>query len=194
MKAKKILSMFLAVCLVAAMTALPAAADSVTDGGSLTSTLTGTIKATQLTVTVPATVAFDVDPTVDGADNPQAQITPPTDDIKITNGSVVPIYAKISSVTVSDGVSLVSSTSGLTTSKAIMFGFKAEDCIKDYNTTADWLTVGEQSTTYLLSSDGKIDADGELTMEISGYTTTGWSAGDTFTVTPTIVVSANAFS
>lgn len=168
--------------------------------GSATAELKGTIKATNLVVTVPSNIPFFIDPTVEaspsGTDNVKAQITAPVGDIKITNNSVVPVYAKISKVE-QDEVTLVNAKNSLaTTNKSAMLGIKETGDISDFNTQTDWLTT---STTdyYLSSNNGFIGATGDsenntLTLEVCGQAGAGWAADDTFTVTTTIVVSVTA--
>lgn len=160
--------------------------------GSATAKLEGTIKATNLVVTVPSKIPFFIDPTVDASpsdtDNVTAQITAPEDDIKITNNSVVPVYAKISKVEATT-VSLVNNKEGLSGNQTAMLGIKSTGTITDFTKTTDWLTTS--TTDYYLSSDnGKIEASGgDLTLEVCGQAGAGWAADDTFTVTTTIVVS-----
>lgn len=170
--------------------------------GSATAELKGTIKATNLVVTVPSNIPFFIDPTVEaspsGTDDVKAQITAPEGDIKITNNSVVPVYAKISKVE-QDGVTLVDAESSLTTTnKSAMLGIKKAGDISNFNTQTDWLTEGTDLSYYLGGTNGKIGANGDsenkntLTLEVCGQAGAGWAANDTFTVTTTIVVSVTA--
>lgn len=208
MKKKRLISLVLASAMMTAM-AVPAFAQDLAEGGTTSTDIVGTINATQLVVTVPATIAFQVDPTIDLASQAAidagvtgAQIVQP-DNTKIQNGSAVPIYAKINSVAVSqttgsDDVVLVNAATGLTAAKSMMFGIKDVSVVPtNFDTATDWLEKGDVTGNYLLSATGKMDAsDGaengtdELTLKIFGQTKNGWAAGDTFTITPTIMVSA----
>lgn len=156
--------------------------------GSATAKLEGTIKATNLVVTVPSKIPFYIDPTKKATEGVKAQITQPDDDIKITNNSAVPVYAKISKVE-QEIVTLVDVDTGLTGNQTAMLGIKKENEITDFTKTTDWLTAN--TTDYYLSNDnGKIAASGgDLTLEVCGQAGAGWAADDTFTVTTTIVVS-----
>lgn len=188
-----------------------------TTGGmaNTTTTLTGTIQPTTLAVTIPTRIAFDVDPTLDvsgaipeGKTAVTLQVTRP-ETIQIVNNSVVPVYTKIKSVAV-ENATLVQyadslSETDLKGAKTVMFGYKAKGAITDFNNPKDWLKAGEQAETYALGADdGKIAArtlgsgggsatPGTMDMEIYLQTTNGWAAGNTFTVTPTIVVSVKDF-
>ena len=207
MKKFKLRAVLLAGAIFASL-AVPATAagessTTLAEEGSTTTTLNGTIAASKLVVTVPQNITFSIDPTIE-AETTTSQIVQP--DVKITNGSIVPIYARISSVAVSqtaegkDDVNLVNTTGALSGAKTMMFGLKSP-AITDFTNSADWLVRGAQSGSYLLSADGKLAAndnkdDGadELLIMICGQAGAGWSAGDTFTLTPTIVVSAKPFT
>lgn len=190
---KKVISLALAMCMILAM-AVPALATNLTDPSAASTTganttLTGTIAATKINVTVPATVAFTLDPTIT-ASTVTDQIIAPSN-IEIKNDSVVPVYAKVTAVAVTGGVTLVTDTSSLNTDKAAMLSFKETGKVTDFTTAADWMTTSvSTSAPYALNAaDGRIEAGNTMTMQICGQSQQGWQAGDTFTVTPTVVVS-----
>lgn len=171
-----------------------------TGEGKSTTTITGTIVATQLKVTVPTTVGFDIDPTIT-ATNPSSQVTAQSANITITNQSIVPIYVKVSNVTVA------SKTGGKTpnlvqtwadSDQNMMFALK-NTMPANFTTTTDWLTAGAISGNYYLdSSQGKLAATGKtgnsVTMKIFGRIGQGWSAGDQFTITPTFTVAVKPYT
>lgn len=214
MKSKKILSLLLALSMTAALS-VPAFAGELTapetattydsnekdDGDGVQTEITGHIMVTQLKVTVPTAVAFNIDP--------NAEITSGTSQVKaaeskITNNSLVPVYTKISAVDVDtdiSGATLVDQEVSLTTSKTVMLGYKKETC--DLDTQSDWLMEDRDfdKDLYLLNSEkGKIAAseDGttgvDMELTVSAATRVGWAAGNKFKVTPTIVVSAKEFT
>lgn len=207
MNMKKVLSAALALCMTAALSVPAFAVDSattteVTTAGSSTSTeLKGTIKVTTLKVSVPTSVPFEIDPNVNiDPSNPKAQMGEQAE-TKIVNKSMVPVYAKVDSVTTSAGVTLVNKTDDLLTAdKNVMVSYKQKGAVTTTTTTTDWLTSESVSgDAYVLNgTDGKIAAsDGttnpEVELELCAMTKRGWSANDTFTVTPVIVISATAF-
>lgn len=194
---KKFICLVLAVWLVAAMGSY-ALADTVDQVNGSSTTLTGTIKATQLKVTMPGGgISFGIDPTVD-AKTPTTQITG-CPDFTISNGSVVPVYAKIASVTTdsTSGVRLVqkeSSLGGEGNDRTVMLGFKAVDAITDFNTEADWLSTDNLATHYTLDGNGGlIAAGGTMNLTVYGQLQQGWKAEETFVVTPVIIISATPF-
>lgn len=200
----------------AAVNTITTAADGYSTG--MTTTLTGTIKATQLKVTVPAAVFFILDPTKQKGDDPTDQVIQP--DFQIINSSLVPIYARVKKVTVT-GAHLVDKTERLKSTKTLMFGFKSKGSITTLTQPSDWLndrkdnnstggnnvdSNGDLTGTYLLTTDrGRIEAlkydsaqakevPGTLDMQIYARAYIGWEAQETFTVTPTIVVSVVPFT
>lgn len=143
----------------------------------------------------------------------------PESPIQIINKSVVPVYTKISEVATSvtnaddsaTGITLTQDVTEVdveTNDKYMMFAFKEVGAIENFDTASDWLTAGEWDDTtnggaYTLNDRaGRLEAlghtkeyegvekDNTLTMQISARARFGWAHGDTFTVTPTIVVSA----
>lgn len=168
--------------------------------GSGQTVITGTIKATQFVVTVPTTVAFTIDPSIDEtivAADQQAvaqirqSVTDDVPDFKIINGSAVPIYAKVTDVAVS-GASLVNAKTGLSANKTVMFGVKDTIPTDAFATAANYLTDATTSH-YLVGTDGKVQTGQTVPLWIYGLTKTGWAVDDTFTVTPTITVSVTPF-
>lgn len=205
---KKIFSALLALCMVTALAVPAMATGNITvptepnitaataPGNSVQTDLVGKIVATQLKVTVPTRITFDIDPTVNVSSpaNVTGQLTNVPENIEITNGSLVPVYAKINKVEVTGEVTLVNNENDLTTSKSVMFAYKEKNKVQDFNTAADWLmTTVSDSAPYELNSDGgKIAAGEKLTMQMCAQTIKGWEAGESFTITPTIVVSTSA--
>ena len=178
---------------------------SVTDSNSTTTvdgsttTITGTIVATQLKVTVPTTVGFDIDPTITAVD-PSSQVTAQSSNITITNQSIVPIYVKVSNVAVATKTggkvpNLV--TAWADSDQNMMFALKTKKPT-NFSTATDWLTSGAISSNYYLdSSQGKLAATGKngdsVTMQIFGRIGQGWSAGEQFTITPTFTVGVKPY-
>lgn len=168
--------------------------------GNSTTTITGTIVATQLKVTVPTTVGFDIDPTITAA-KPSSQVTAQSSNITITNQSIVPIYVKVSNVDVAASTggkapNLV--TSWVDSDQNMMFALKTTEPT-NFSTATDWLTSGAISGNYYLdSSQGKLAATGKtgnsVTMKIFGQIGQGWSAGDQFTITPTFTVAVKPYT
>lgn len=206
---KKILSALLALCMVTAL-AVPAMATSnlempttpnvVSSGSTATTNLVGKIVATQLKVTVPTKITFDIDPTIEvkGTIDVTRQLTNKPSNIEIVNESLVPVYVKINNISVTGGANLVNKEADLSGNKTVMFAYKKTGTVSDFNTEADWLMLDiSSSNIYALSNDGgKIDvpssSNNKLTMEMYAQTINGWAAGDSFTITPTIVVSTSA--
>lgn len=171
-----------------------------TGEGNSKTTITGTIVATQLKVTVPTTVGFDIDPTITAAD-PSSQVTAQSSNITITNQSIVPIYVKVSDVAVAaaktGGKAPKLVTSWTDSDQNMMFALKTTKPAS-FSTAADWLTSGTISSNYYLdSSQGKLAATGKdgdsVTMQIFGRIGQGWSAGDQFTITPTFTVGVKPY-
>lgn len=170
-----------------------------TGAGKSTTTITGTIVATQLKVTVPTTVGFDIDPTITVTD-PSSQVTAQSSNITITNQSIVPIYVKVSKVDVAaktGGKTPNLVTSWTDSDQNMMFALKTAKPA-DFSTATDWLTSGAISGNYYLdSSQGKLAATGKtgnsVTMQIFGRIGQGWSAGDQFTITPTFTVGVKPY-
>lgn len=168
-------------------------------GGTSSSTITGTIAATTLSVSVPTAAAFTIDPTVE-ATTVNSQLKSVPDNYTVTNASVVPVYAYISGCAVAKGAdmtgtpTLVTATADLSTANAVMFAVK-DDTGKptDFDTPTDWLTT-TPGKYYPITANGKLAAKNdtatdEATMKFYGQTTTGWTNGDTFTITPTFTIA-----
>lgn len=177
MKAKKLTALALALALAAssaspAFAATPSASSSqvtktLTGGSAATdTTITGTIVATQLKVTLPITIAFDIDPTKEATASGSVcsnQITQPAN-LTITNNSVVPIWVRVSGVStaaVSGGRApeLTQTEADVTGTAAVndlkmMFALKDEDSAPaDFATASDWLTTGVTAgTKYYLNT------------------------------------------
>lgn len=199
---KKALSLLLAGAMTLSMGISAMATQVTAPSGTASTELEGTIKATQLVVTVPANVQFQIDPTKDASADPTAQVTQPT--IEILNSSVVPVYVNINKVQAQD-VKLVDDASDLEdhTQKNLMFALGEKGTSKSYTTASDWLmetTSTGGTTAYALNSttNSKIAAvtkssgaetPGKMELSIFARAELGWEAEDTFTITPTFVVT-----
>ena len=170
--------------------------------------ITGTIVATQLKVTVPTTIAFNIDPTKaalgTSGDKTANQITQPGN-LKITNGSVVPIWVKVSNVSVAkagsstDAPDLTQTYTEVTngTARKMMFGMKTADPGK-FDTAGDWLKAGVPTSNYYMDlNSGKLEATGSatdsMTFKLYGCINKGWTVGNQFTITPTFTVSVASY-
>lgn len=194
---KRVLSVLLVMTMAVSL-CIPASATSVTtSGGTASTNLVGTISATQLRVTVPAQVEFQINPKADAASDPTAQVTQP--DMEIVNSSNVDVYVSINQVT-AQNVTLVNKLADIQndSQKNLMFALGEKGTTKDYDTEADWLMTS--STNYSLNgtTGGKIEAakstggsvtDGKMELTIFARADKGWQDNDTFTVTPTFVIS-----
>lgn len=213
MKKKTGAALALAVTLSMAFAVPAFAAEGTVDssGGTSSTTITGTIKPTTLTVTVPTTVAFDVDPgatvgtTLDQSTGKAGQFTSP-DNFTIVNNSVVDVYAFVSGVSTVTGVSLVDNPSSVAAKEGenlakIMVGVK-DTAPQNFNTATDWLTGNLSDAHYYAfnaTNKGKLAAkdasnnsqtDNKATMRVFGQVpSTGWATGDSFTVVPTFTVT-----
>lgn len=202
MKMKKLgacaIALATATALCAPMAAFAADA-TITPGkgaGDTDSVITGTIAATTLSVSVPTAAAFTIDPTK-AADNVSSQLTDVPTNYTVTNASVVPVYAYISACgiakagTTAGTPTLVTAVDNLTTANSVMFAVKdATSAPEDFTKPADWLTTTADKY-YPITANGKLAAkNGAATMSFYGQTTTGWTNGDSFTVTPKFTITA----
>lgn len=171
MKAKRLTALALALALAAsagmpAFAATPSASSSqvtekLTSGSATTdTTITGTIVATQIKVTLPITIAFDIDPTKEATASDSVcsnQITQPAN-LTITNNSVVPIWVRVSGVKVTAGTggrapALTQTAADVTGTAAandlkMMFALKDEaSAPANFTTAGDWLTTGVTAAT-----------------------------------------------
>lgn len=175
------------------------AADNVS--GSVTTTLEGVIKPTQLKVTVPTDIPFDISGGINvaGSRDVTGQITNRPETLQIINESIIPVYVYITNVKVSDGLTLVRSEDGLSNDRSLMLGFREKNTVHNFKLPSDWLQEGAAETPYFLNENGgRISAGiqtdsgtqpGVMDLEIYGQLGEGWTASETFTVTPTYVVS-----
>lgn len=184
---------------------------TVANGGTATSELRATIEPIQLRVTVPTSVNFTMDITVDpenledGQNPATAQITCP--EHAFVNESYVPVYARVASVTTKD-VQLTNDPADLKQEvpqtqeendqpapNYIMLAYKStNDEITSFDNPGDWLTTDSLPTGgYWLSRDpipAKSESgNGELSMTLYGQAGQGWEKLDLFTVSPVIVIS-----
>ena len=166
-----------------------------TDG--VETTLNGTIKATTLSVTIPLTTAFDIDPTKYSATDPNVQIGGnQSSGYKIVNNSAVPVYVYVSGVTVpTSGVTLVDNVSGLSTNKSLMLAVSEKTTVaaSDISDPTFWLKAGTGLKYYMDSTrtnKGKLDANGgTMELKLYGMTEKGWSNAETFAVKPSFTVT-----
>lgn len=219
---KKLAAMALALAMSVSLTVPALATDSpaVTNpdsegtyqtGGTQAVPFTGVIKPTQIKATIPTAVAFDIDPTIDVtaadysavASKQTDQVTAP-ENIQVVNGSDIPIYVSVTSVTVSDGVTLTNAPANLSNSKSVMFGLTntAPTSSAGLATATDWIVgsgtggAGDLASPYRIGNSvpavGTADNGNVLSIYIRAVTLKGWAANDEFVVTPTFVVSATA--
>lgn len=213
MKAKRITALALTLALAAALgstalaanennpaTAAPAQTPTMTmDGNGVNSStkteFTGTIVATKIKVTLPLTVAFNIDPTVEAVAGGavKGQISQPV--LTITNNSLVPIWIRVSNVAAASTTSTVpvlSQTDTTSTAKNMLFGLKTAP-IASISQTADakWLLSGVPKENYFLddANGGKLAAGASISPVIYGKVGAGWEVGNKFTITPTFTVS-----
>lgn len=174
-----------------------------------TSTITGTIHATTLKVTVPTTVAFDIDPGaatgVTASGQKRGQYTSPTN-YTVKNYSAVDVYGYVSAVAV-DGVTLVNATGNLkktagavgASNVSAMVGLSDKDGDMSLTTAANWL-MADTSKYYAFnkSTHGKLAASnnaptaegGTATMYIYGAVKNGgWVENNSFAVKPTFKIT-----
>lgn len=170
MRAKKLTALALTLALAASL-GLPAlaapsvsssqATKTLTNNSATTDTqITGTIVATQLKVTLPLTISFDIDPTKANTAAGAVcnnQITQPAN-LTITNNSVVPIWVRVS------GVSTAAVTGGrapsLTQTASEVAGTAAANNLKmmfalkdEYSAPADFATASDWMTASTLTSN-----------------------------------------
>ena len=216
MKTKKLTALALTLALAASL-GLPALAAPSVSSSQVTKTLTnnsattdtqitGTIVATQLKVTLPLTISFDIDPTKANTAAGAVcnnQITQPAN-LTITNNSVVPIWVRVSGVSTAAANNL-----------KMMFALKDEfSAPADFATASDWMTAStltsnkyylntkksggtalaadyvgrlEQAGTTTVTANGTKDS---VTFKLYGQINRGWQVGDSFKITPTFTVSA----
>ena len=172
--------------------------------GTTQTELLGRINATTLSVTLPITVAFDVDPSKydpSQADFLTRQIGAPTN-YDIVNNSATPVYVHISKVTTGTVSGRVTSTCTLTDDKdavALATNLKyvllaIKDSTEDIPANNAALSTGfgfkDSTANYTLkaSTKGKIDAGATMKLNIYGLTNKGWSQNDIFSVKPSFTV------
>ena len=161
-------------------------------GGSLTIQANPTL----LTVSIPVTVNFDVDPTKEASllTDGSGQLLQP--ELKIINRSIVPIDVTVSKVE-GDVDLLTDSMDSLTaTGRETMFGIKyqAPAGWDDQGLAAaqkNWLTESSAAAGYrLLPPPTALAADKQAVIRLYGRTGKGWKVEDTLTIRPTFVIAA----
>lgn len=98
---RRLFSLILAVCLMVGLS-IPALADQMAVPATVTTSVSGTVRVQNIDVTVPTTISFILDPSVDGSQvdykvSGFAQVTQP--DISISNNSATTIYIGITEFT-----------------------------------------------------------------------------------------------
>lgn len=168
--------------------------------------LIGTINITKLSVTLPLTVAFDVDPSAyktTGADALSVQMDSP-DAYQITNNSAVPVKVYISALNKGDlsgnnnSFNLVTDKAKGTDNKTVLLAIKkAEDTLPTYDTVgADyWLSESanmayymDEAGTGVLAASNVADGSNVMKLKVYGQTKNGWSQNDKFAIKPTFKV------
>lgn len=175
-------------------------------GSPTKTTIKGTINITTVSVTVPLTAAFDIDPEAyDGAVG--TQITGQSDSYAITNNSSSPVWVYISAVAQDSNVTLVDNTAALSGAKTMMLAIKKAGTATDsaVATQGFWLTptgVDDNTKKYVLDPDtteakdrGKIAAGGTMKLNLYGLTQKGWTHNDKFQIQPSFMITVtNPFS
>ena len=180
---------------------------ALSDGGSADSVITGHIKVTNISVKVPVTSSFDIDPNKEVAAGGagDAQMGGQAGNYTITNLSTVPLDISITKVAPGNGIGLVTTVAALDTKdKNILFAVReaneAVPALPGGGDDAKWMdsTAITASAPYKVAADdakntieakGAADGADALTMKVYAATKKGWKAGDSFTVTPTFTVS-----
>lgn len=168
-------------------------------GSATTTTISGKINVTTVSVTVPLTAAFDIDPnTYDGAVG--TQITGQSADYKITNNSAAPVWVYISKVEETD-VTLVNNTAALSGDKTMMLAIKKNGTATTSAVTTPgfWMTpatVNDNTGKYVLDPDsaadkGKIASGASMSLELYGLTQKGWAHDDGFTIKPSFMITVS---
>ena len=181
---------------------------ALSDGGSADSVITGHIKVTNISVKVPVTSSFDIDPNKEVAAGGagDAQMGGQAGNYTITNLSTVPLDISITKVAPGNGIELVTTVAALDTKdKNILFAVReANEAVPvlpggaDNDDGAKWMdsTAITASAPYKVAAidakntlAAKGAAGDALTMRVYAATKKGWKAGDSFTVTPTFTVA-----
>jgi len=183
------------------------------DGGSASSTLTGTISITNISVMVPITAGFDIDPNKSTAVTSQTeqQILAQASNYTITNQSDVDLDVSITKVVGAAGVggvvpSITNNVDDLGASGGagkIMFSIRPKATsiasipalpASGADTTKAWLNPGADGAidnTYKFTDAGAVytlAAKGNVQLWLYGATKNGWNQNNTFTITPTFTV------
>ena len=183
------------------------ATKSLSNGQGADSTITGHIQITNISVEVPITSSFDIDPNKEAKANAgaDAQMGQQADNYKITNLSTVPLDISITKVAPSEGVTLVDTVDALSTDKSVLFAIReaneAVPTLPGTKNNAVWMNKADieggapyyvkGSSAYTIqaaddTADGGADT---LKMKVYAATKKGWKSGNSFTITPTFTVS-----
>ncbi len=173
-----------------------------TGANAVETTLNGRINATTLSVSIPLTAAFDIDPTKFDGTSPNANVQVgdnQSSGYKVVNNSAVPVYVYVSGVTVpTSGVSLVDNVGALDSNKALMLAISEKESAasSDITDTSFWLKTTMSGNYYMdknRANKGKLDANGgTMNLKIYGMTKQGWSVADTFSIKPSFTVAVTA--
>lgn len=180
----------------------------VTDGEGVESVLNGTIAITDISVQVPISASFDIDPNKKlTAGSASTQLSSQATNYTITNTSRVPLTVKISAVTTTAAGFTNDMDTLDTVDKQVMFAIRKWDntppklpSTKEGKTDDQnkWLvpksgaTKGELAADYVITDtegDSTLDADGTLNMKLYGAIKNGWKTGETFQVKPVFKIS-----
>ena len=171
------------------------------------STITGHIQITNISVKVPITSSFDIDPNKEVAANADAtaQMGQQAENYMITNLSTVPLDISITKVEPSAGVTLVDTVNDLSADKSVLFAIReANEAVPKLPGTknnAVWMNKADivggapyyvkGSSAYTIqAADDTVDGGADtLKMKVYAATKKGWKSGNSFTITPTFTVS-----
>ena len=180
---------------------------SLSNGQGADSTITGHIQITNISVQVPITSSFDIDPNKEAAANADAtaQMGQQAENYMITNLSTVPLDISITKVEPSAGVTLVDTVDDLSADKSVLFAIReANEAVPKLPGTknnAVWMNKADivggapyyvkGSSAYTIqAADDTVDGGADtLKMKVYAATKKGWKSGNSFTITPTFTVS-----
>lgn len=191
----------------AAATAVSYEMKNLTSGQGADSVITGHIQITSISVKVPITSSFDIDPNkaVAVGEPATAQMGQQAQNYEITNMSTVPLDISITTVKTGAGVTLVDTVGALdSTDKSVLFAIrKTGETVPTLPGTKDnsvWMnsTDIKADSPYYVSATaanntimpaGTPDQKDTLSMTVYAATKKGWKSGNSFTITPTFTVS-----
>lgn len=191
----------------AAATAVSYETKNLSNGQGADSTITGHIQITNISVKVPITSSFDIDPNKDAAANADAtaQMGRQAENYMITNLSTVPLDISVTKVAPSAGVALVDTVDDLSAEKSVLFAIReANEAVPklpgaknnavwmnetDITTSAPYYVKGSSAYTIQAADETPDGGADTLAMKVYAATKKGWKSGNSFTITPTFTVS-----